>query len=91
MPVAYSREKRDKITGFFSHYENLGHWLELSNLTLSSPLTPVCFGGQFATTSSQIEKLNSKWENVERGLNRGDNILNFPFFIILFFQEGVLI
>ena len=75
MPKAYSREEhRDKTAGFFSQYYNLGHWLESLNLTLPTPLTPVCFGGQFATTSSQIEKLKSKWGNIEKGLSRADNI-----------------
>lgn len=74
MPVAYNREERDKTDGFFSDYENLGHWLESLNLTLPGPLTQVCFGGQFATTSSQIEKHKSQWGNLKNGLSRGNNI-----------------
>merc|ERR1712232_1481808 len=42
--------------------------------TLPGPLAPVCFGGLFAASVSQIEKGKSIWGNLENKLTRGDNI-----------------
>merc|ERR1712232_59515 len=75
MPVRYSRvEGRDDPKDFYSDYEHLGHFADSLNLTLPRPLAPVCFGGLFAASVSQIEKGKSIWGNLENKLTRGDNI-----------------
>ena len=77
MAATYIREtKRDKTKDedFFSPYEHLGHFVDSLDLTLPGPLVPVCFGGLFAATVSQIEKGKSVWGKLENGLSRGNNI-----------------
>jgi hypothetical protein len=62
---------------FKSNFTNLGDW---ANQTLEDAISiytvvPVCYGGAFATTASNIKKRNNSiWENIESSLARGDNI-----------------
>lgn len=68
------REKRDKNHEFKSQYQNLGDWVDQLNISLPSPLMPVCYGGTFVATVSQISKQNPSWNLIEKSLSRGDNI-----------------
>mmetsp|Transcript_35468 Transcript_35468/g.85967 ORF Transcript_35468/g.85967 Transcript_35468/m.85967 type:complete len:333 (-) Transcript_35468:1739-2737(-) len=61
--------------GFKSPFKNLGHWLESLDISLPSPLTPVCYGGIFAVREAKIRSLpKAKWEAIATSLSRGDNI-----------------
>jgi len=70
----WAREKRDKNDKFESKYDHLGDWVDQLNITLPSPLIPVCYGGVFAATASQISKKKTIWSSIEKSLSRGDNI-----------------
>ncbi|CAJ1961170.1 unnamed protein product, partial [Cylindrotheca closterium] len=61
--------------GFKSPFKNLGQWLESLDISLPSPLTPVCYGGIFAAKQTKIKSIPKvKWEAIAKSLSRGDNI-----------------
>jgi hypothetical protein len=79
--ATYARTKAGYLDAtkdtFKSNFTNLGDWADqTSGDALNSyTIVPVCYGGAFATTASNIKKRdNSVWENIERTLSRGDNI-----------------
>lgn len=60
---------------FKSKYQNMGAWLRDMEISLPIPLTPVCYGGNFAAQMSQILKVPHRiWTSLEHSLSRGDNI-----------------
>jgi len=66
--------KNDAIK-FKSGFLNLNSMLESVGTELSSPLTQVCYGGDFAASVSNIRKVNETvWNKLEQILTRGDNI-----------------
>ena len=74
---AYVRIERDKESTdvpFASEYESFKDWKAALNITLQTPYTPVCMGGMFSTTISQIKRHKSLWKTIEKKLSRGDNI-----------------
>jgi len=77
----YSRKGGDTIANdslsFKSEYSNLGEWVNKISLTvnLTQNIVPVCYGGMFAATMTQIRKQPKwVWENIEQSMSRGDNI-----------------
>jgi len=76
--AAHVREQRDEVEGFKSKmFENIGQWVDKLQLKpiVTQNLVPVCYGGVFATTKSQINKQPKKsWEAIEKSLSRGNNI-----------------
>lgn len=60
-------------------FPNFGAWidrLKLHPLAVSQNLVPVCYGGVFAVTKSQIAKYPKRvWKSIEKSLSRGDNIV----------------
>jgi len=65
---------RDSNEVFVSEYVDLGEWVGALNLSVPAPLTPVCYGGTFAATVSQIQAKKPLWSSIEKSLSRGDNI-----------------
>lgn len=57
-----------------SPYRNMGHWLDNMGIELPGPLTPVCYGGNFAAKASQIYSKKKLWEKMATSLSRGDSI-----------------
>ncbi len=60
-------------------YRNLGEWidrLKLHPVAVSQNIVPVCYGGVFAVTASQIARHSKPvWKAIEKSLSRGDNII----------------
>ncbi len=70
-----SPEENPNEVDFKSEYENMAAWLHDMGISLPRRLSPVCYGGIFAVTRSQIAKVPQQiWRNMERSLSRGDNI-----------------
>jgi len=57
-----------------SQYPNMEAWLDDMEITLPSPFTPVCFGGNFAAKASQIFPRKYLWQKMVENLGRGDSI-----------------
>ena len=56
-------------------------WLIQMNVSLWDPITPVCYGGNFATTPRALRKVSTKHaENMLHSLSRGSNIIEGHFF-----------
>lgn len=73
--VKNSPNDHPNVAEFKSKYRNMGAWLSDLNISLPLPLTPVCYGGNFAATRSSIEKVPHEIRlNLERSLRRGDSI-----------------
>ncbi len=65
----------DRKVVFKSQYQNMAGWLHDMGILQPRPLVPVCYGGIFAVTKSQISQVPQEiWRNLERSLSRGDNI-----------------
>lgn len=76
---AHIRESRDSMIGFKdARFKNIGEWIDklsLSTIAVASNLVPVCIGGVFAVTNSQMKKQpRQSWGAIEKSLSRGDNI-----------------
>jgi hypothetical protein len=76
---AHMRESRDSMIGFKdARFRNIGEWIDklsLSPIAVATNLVPVCIGGVFAVTKSQMKKQpRQSWEAIEKSLSRGDNI-----------------
>jgi len=63
----------------FSRGENLGQWLESIKLKLPTPLTPVCYGGNFAARAANLHAAKDAAQRMELSLRRGDNIVEGHF------------
>ena len=74
--VGYVRTKRDleSKAPFNSEYELFEDWIDELDTSLQRPFSPVCLGGMFSTTYSQIKKRQLVWDKMEMMLSRGDNI-----------------
>jgi len=72
----YVRTQRDLNTEvrFKSEYELFEDWMEELGTFLPQPFCPVCLGGMFSTTYSQIKQRENVWGKMEMTLSRGDNI-----------------
>ena len=72
----YVRLDRDEKIDvpFPSEFENFGEWIDSLDTNLQSPFIPVCMGGMFSSTVSQLKKRKSVWGTIENKLSRGDNI-----------------
>ena len=56
-------------------FKTLRDYEEALNISLPMPLTPVCYGGNFAVRASQITKRSKDfWRNIDHALTRADNI-----------------
>ena len=66
-------------TQIFSRGENLGQWLEAVQIKLPTPLTPVCYGGNFAVRSAHLHAARDAAKRMELSLRRGDNIIEGHF------------
>ena len=61
--------------GFRGNHTTMGSWIHSLNLTLPSPVTDVCYGGNFAVTSKQIASVPAEtFATIEVHLARGNNI-----------------
>ena len=63
----------------FSAKENFLSWLHAMNISLPEPVSPVCYGGNFAVKVSNILKVRTPLSNMLLSLSRGDNILEGHF------------
>ncbi|KAL7513920.1 hypothetical protein ACHAXN_012541 [Cyclotella atomus] len=62
-------------TEFKSQYETLGSWWKSLEIEPVGDLTPVCFGGVFAASLTNIRKKSQEfWHALEINLSRGNNI-----------------
>jgi len=57
-----------------SPYANMGDWLDIIGIKLPSPITPVCYGGNFAVKASQIYPRRAVLKRMKDSLRRSDNI-----------------
>jgi hypothetical protein len=79
---AYARTKAGYLDAakdtFKSNFTNLGDWANQTSgeaMFNNNGVVPVCYGGAFATTASNIKKRDPAiWGNIEQTLARGDNI-----------------
>lgn len=59
----------------FDNIGSLNGWWAQMNMNIPRPFTPVCYGGHFATTGRQLQRVDpSVWDALMRGLENGDNI-----------------
>ena len=63
----------------FSRGENLGQWLRTVRIVLPSPVTPVCYGGNFAARGASLHAAKDAASRMELALRRGDNIVESHF------------
>jgi len=63
-----------KAENIKSPHENLGAWADALGIELPSPLTPVCYGGNFAVKATQIYAKKDLMSKMAESLSRGDNI-----------------
>ena len=63
----------------FSRGETLGQWLESVQIKLPTPLTPVCYGGNFAARAANLHAAIDAANRMEQSLRRGDNIVESHF------------
>jgi len=63
----------------FSRNETLGQWLDSLQIKLPAPLTPVCYGGNFAVRSAHLHAARNAAKRIELSLRRGDNIIEGHF------------
>jgi hypothetical protein len=72
----YSRLERDSNELFKSpEFSSVGDFGRKMNATLPEPVTPVCYGGNFAVQASQLlTKPKDFWQNLEQKLSRANNI-----------------
>jgi hypothetical protein len=58
-------------------FQNLGEWidrLKLGPLAVSQNIVPVCYGGNFAVTTSRLTRHSKRaWKAIEESLSRGDD------------------
>ena len=54
---------------------HLGAWAEKVGLRLPQPITPVCYGGNFAVRASHIMANVELWHRVEQSLSTGPNLV----------------
>jgi hypothetical protein len=66
-------------TQVFSRGENLGQWHKSVQIKLPTPLTPVCYGGNFAVRSAHLHAAKDAAKRMELSLRRGDNIAESHF------------
>ena len=57
-----------------SKYSDMSEFLDTLGIALPSPITPVCYGGNFVVKASQIYRKRDVWEKIAKSLMRGDNI-----------------
>merc|ERR1712151_50604 len=57
-----------------SAHTNFGHWLDNMGIKLPEPVSPVCYGGNFAVKAKQIYAKKSQTKMMEQSLTRGDSI-----------------
>mmetsp|Transcript_8131 Transcript_8131/g.33969 ORF Transcript_8131/g.33969 Transcript_8131/m.33969 type:complete len:378 (+) Transcript_8131:345-1478(+) len=63
----------------FSQGEIFGDWLKVVHIKLPTPITPVCYGGNFAVRSTHLQAARDAAANIEISLRRGDNIIEGHF------------
>lgn len=59
----------------FESGHNFSEWAEEVGIKFPTPLTPVCYGGNFAVKQSNIARLQQSFVLLEQSLSRGDNIV----------------
>ena len=69
-----------------SNYKDMGDFLDQLGIELPSPITPVCYGGNFVVKPSQIYSKRNLWEKIERSLVRADNIEGKYSYLVIFEQ-----
>ena len=66
---------RDRAGATFNSKISFPNFLQSANLTLPTPLTPVCYGGSFASKASNLLKVKVPATKLLTHLSRGDNII----------------
>lgn len=60
---------------FVSKFDSQRAWLASVNISFTSNIVPVCYGGIFATRVSQVRKYSTTlWFSLAASVSRGDNI-----------------
>ena len=68
-------DEKEKLEFSAVDYQNLGQYADFIGFKLQKPFVPVCYGGVFASTVSQIRRTpNDKWSVMEKSLSRRDNL-----------------
>jgi len=57
-----------------SPFMHMGHWQDSLQIGFPTPITPVCYGGNFVVKASQIYAKRSTLKNIELSLTRGNSI-----------------
>ena len=57
-----------------SSYVHMGDYLDAMGIVLPSPITPVCYGGNFIVNATQIYSKRIVLKRIEESLMRGDSI-----------------
>ena len=59
----------------FATYPTMESWVDALGLKLRQPVTPVCYGGVFASTVKRLKEIDrGTLERLEHSVSRGDNI-----------------
>lgn len=54
---------------------SLRKWWARIGINVPRPFVPVCYGGHFATTGRQLQRVDTRiWKKIVRSLEHGDNI-----------------
>lgn len=72
-------EQGNEVPFLNKKFQNLGEWvdrLKLRPLAVSQNIVPVCYGGVFAVTTSQIARHPKRvWKAIENSLSRGSDTI----------------
>ena len=64
----------------FATYPTMESWVDALGIKLRQPVTPVCYGGVFASTVKRLKEIDrGTWERLEHSVSRGDNIVEGHF------------
>ena len=64
----------------FAIYPTMESWVDALGLKLRQPVTPVCYGGVFASTVKRLKEIDrGTWERLEHSVSRGDCIIEGHF------------
>ena len=67
--------EKTSYKGVAFHAGTLNEWWARLNISVPMPFTPVCYGGQFATTGRQLRQVpTGVWSAIIRSLEAGNNI-----------------
>ena len=86
---SYTMDYRDESP--FSKYSNMLQWVKDVNVSISRPLTSVCYGGVFAAPVKRLLEIGKHvWNRLRISLSRGNNIQEGHFMERAWYLENIV-